>query len=112
MNLKVAPKPEAMVKAQTAPKMTLGQAVLVELMSRYLEAVMDPFITLLEIHKLMYFMQEAGKGFALNYEKATYGPYATNLRHVLSLCPKDILSAGTAMPKMIPKKPIELPYRA
>jgi O-acetyl-ADP-ribose deacetylase (regulator of RNase III) len=78
-----APNAEAM--ARTAiPAMTPGRAVLVELMSRYLAAVMDPFVTLLEIHKLMYFMQEAGEELQLKYVKAPYGPYATNLRHVLS----------------------------
>jgi len=45
---------------------------------------MDPFVTLLEIHKLMYFMQEAGERLRLNYVKAPYGPYAENLRHVLT----------------------------
>jgi len=45
---------------------------------------MDPFITLLEIHKLMYFMQEAGENLRLRYQKGLYGPYAENLRHVLS----------------------------
>jgi O-acetyl-ADP-ribose deacetylase (regulator of RNase III) len=64
-----APRPEVMVKEKRAPGMTPGRAVLVELMSRYLAAVMDPFITLLEIHKLMYFMQEAGENLRLNYEK-------------------------------------------
>src|SRR5712692_4328982 len=80
-----APKPEEMVKELRAPKMTPGRAVLIELMSRYLEAVMDPFVTLLEIHKLMYFMQEACENLRLKYEKAPYGPYANNLRHVLSV---------------------------
>ena len=80
-----APAPEAMAKATKNPEMTAGRAVLVELMSRYLTAVMDPFITLLEIHKLLYFMQEAGEGLRLRYEKAPYGPYSTNLRHLLSL---------------------------
>src|ERR1017187_676493 len=80
-----APRPEVMVKEKRAPGMTPGRAVLVELMPRYLAAVMDPFITLLEIHKLMYFMQQAGENLRLNYEKGTYGPYAKNLRHVLSV---------------------------
>ena len=44
---------------------------------------MDPFVTLLEVHKLMYFMQEAGEPLKLRYTKAPYGPYAENLRHVL-----------------------------
>jgi uncharacterized protein YwgA len=45
---------------------------------------MDPTITLLEVHKLMYFMQEAGEPLRLRYAKAPYGPYAENLRHVLN----------------------------
>ena len=43
----------------------------------------DPFVTLLEVHKLMYFMQEAGEPLRLKYQKGPYGPYAENLRHVL-----------------------------
>lgn len=46
---------------------------------------MDPFVTLLEIHKLLYFMQEAGENLKLRYKKGVYGPYAENLRHVLTL---------------------------
>ena len=45
--------------------------------------MLDPFVTLLEVHKLMYFMQEAGEPLKLRYAKAPYGPYAENLRHVL-----------------------------
>ena len=37
------------------------RAVLVGLMNRYLNGLLDPFVTLLEVHKLMYFMQEAGQ---------------------------------------------------
>lgn len=64
-------------------KMTAGRAALVSLIDRYLNGLMDPFISLLEVHKLMYFMQEAGEPLRLQYKKATYGPYAENLRHVL-----------------------------
>jgi len=80
-----APSAEKMVREKRAPNMTVGRASLVGLMHRYLAGVMDPFISLLEIHKLMYFMQEAGEGLKLRYTKGTYGPYAQNLRHVLSL---------------------------
>ncbi len=79
-----APAAENMAKEQKAPRMTPGRAALLGLMKRYLSAVMDPTITLLEIHKLMYFMQEAGEPLRLRYNKGTYGPYAENLRHVLS----------------------------
>jgi O-acetyl-ADP-ribose deacetylase (regulator of RNase III) len=102
-----APKADEMVKELRAPKMTAGRAVLVELMSRYLAAVMDPWITLLEIHKLMYFMQEAGEKLRLNYEKATYGPYAKNLRHVLSVV-EGYLIRGFGDAEDDPEKPIEL----
>lgn len=70
-------------KAAKAPKMTPGRATLVELIDRYLRGLLDPFITLLEVHKLMYFMQESGEKLRLSYQKAPFGPYAENLRHVL-----------------------------
>lgn len=66
------------------PKMTPGRAALVSLMKRYLRGLLDPFVSLLEVHKLMYFMQEAGEPLRLRFAKGPYGPYAENLRHVLS----------------------------
>jgi O-acetyl-ADP-ribose deacetylase (regulator of RNase III) len=102
-----APKPEKMSKEHLAPNMTLGRAVLVELMVRYLVAVLDPFVSLLEIHKLMYFMQEAGQPLKLKYEKALYGPYAKNLRHVLNVIEGHFITGyGDAEDK--PELPIEL----
>lgn len=66
------------------PKMTPGRAALVGLMERYLAGLLDPFVSLLELHKLMYFMQEAGEPLQLRFAKGAYGPYAENLRHVLN----------------------------
>ena len=80
---KGAPVAEKMAKDKRVPRMTVGRAALLGLMRRYLAGVMDPFVSLLEIHKLMYFMQEAGEELKLRYQKAVYGPYAENLRHVL-----------------------------
>ena len=65
------------------PRMTAGRAALIGLMREYLGGLLDPFVTLLEVHKLMYFMQEAGEPLKLRYVKAPYGPYAENLTHVL-----------------------------
>ncbi len=70
--------------SRKAPKMTAGRATLVQLMHRYLNALLDPFVTLLEVQKLMYFMQVAGEPLRLRYVKGLYGPYAENLRHVLN----------------------------
>ena len=74
----------AVAVSLAAPKLTAGRATLVGLIARYLGALMDPSVSLLEVHKLMYFMQEAGEPLRLRYVKAEYGPYAENLRHVLS----------------------------
>jgi hypothetical protein len=63
--------------------MTPGRAALISLAYRYLGGLLDPTLTLLELHKLMYFMQVAGENLRLQFEKAHYGPYATNLSHVL-----------------------------
>ncbi len=70
-------------KSRDVPTMSAGRAALVVLIDRYLRGLMDPFVTLLEVHKLMYFMQAAGEPLRLQYVKAPYGPYAENLRHVL-----------------------------
>lgn len=79
-----APDTEKMVHNRAVPTMTPGRAALVELMNRYLAGLLDPFVTLLEVHKLMYLMQEAGEPLHLKYQKGPYGPYAENLRHVLN----------------------------
>lgn len=75
--------PERVARATRVPEMTAGRAALVGLMRRYLSSLLDPWITLLEVHKLMYFLQEAGEPVRLRYVKAPYGPYAENLAHVL-----------------------------
>ncbi len=105
-----SPQPTAMVIDKKVPNMTVGRAALLGLMRRYLSAVMDPTVTLLEVHKLMYFMQEAGESLRLNYQKAPYGPYAENLRHVLSHIEGHFISGyGDAEDR--PDKPLELmPY--
>jgi len=70
--------------SREVPNMTPGRAALVVLMHRYLGGLMDPFVALIELQKLMYFMQEAGQPLRLSYVKHHYGPYAENLRHVLT----------------------------
>ena len=94
-------------RSTDVPTMTQGKAVLVDLMHRYLNGLLDPFVTLLEVHKLMYFMQVAGEPLRLRFQKAHYGPYAENLRHVL----RDIeghLTSGYADGGDAPGKRLEL----
>lgn len=94
-------------RSRDVPRMTPGRAALVSLMRRYLGALMDPSISLLEVHKLMYFLQETGEPLRLRYVKGLYGPYAENLRHVL----RDIeghLISGYADGGDAPNKQLEL----
>lgn len=79
-----APETKQLAKIHNVPKMTPGRAALIVLIQRYLAGLLDPFVTLLEVHKLMYFLQESGEQLRLDYQKHIYGPYATNLRHVLN----------------------------
>ena len=94
-------------RSTEAPKMTRGRAALLSLMDRYLSGLLDPFVTLLEVHKLMYFMQEAGEPLRLRYEKAPFGPYAENLRHVLKSIEGHLIS-GYAEGGDAPDKQLEL----
>jgi len=102
-----APGPEAMPNRTERPKMTVGQAALIALIDRYLQGLLDPFVSLLEIHKLMYFLQEAGQELRLQYEAKPYGPYAKNLRQVLIRLEKHY-TQGYGDGKDAPTRSIEL----
>ena len=102
-----APSAEAMVRNRAVPNMTEGMAALVSLTKRYLDGLLDPFITLLEIHNLMYFLQESGEPLKLHYIKYHYGPYATNLSHVFNRIEGHMLS-GYADGGDKPDKPIKI----
>ena len=102
-----APTAQEMASSSVVPKMTPGRAALVVLINKYLSGLLDPFVTLLEVHKLMYFMQEAGEGLHLDYVKAPYGPYAQNLRHVLRAVEGHLIS-GYADGGDAPDKQLEL----
>ena len=39
-------------------------------MQRYLGGLLDPSVTLLEVHKLLYFMEYAGEPLRLEYKKS------------------------------------------
>ena len=89
---------------RAVPKMTPECAALVGLMNCYLRGLLDPFVTLLEVHKLMYFMEAAGEPLKLQF---AYGPYAENLRHVLNAIEGHLVS-GYADGGDAPDKELEL----
>ena len=63
------------------PKMTIARALFIKLMHQYNQFAYR--MTLLEIQKLAYFLQEAGEPLKLKYDAGIYGPYAPNLNKVL-----------------------------
>ena len=89
------------------PELSPKRAALVVLMDRYLRALFEPYVTLLEVHKLAYFMQEAGLAMKLRFAKGHYGPYAENLRHVLREM-EGYYTAGYGDGGDKPTKPIEI----
>ena len=101
------PSDDRPIRASEVPQMTPGRAALVSLVDRYLRGLLDPFVTLLEVHKLMYFLQEAGEPLRLRYQKGPFGPYAENLRHVLNAIDGHLVS-GYADGSDDPKKQLEL----
>ncbi len=104
---KGAPVSDSMAHSRDVPAMTAGRAALIELMHRYLSGLLDPSVSLLEVHKLMYFMQEAGESLRLKFKAAHYGPYAENLRHVLNAIEGHYVS-GYADGGDAPNKPLNL----
>ena len=76
-----APKPDEIKVHTKKPNMTRGRALLIRLLKSY--GSIGYRNSLLEVQKLMYFMQEAGEELKLRYKQQQFGPYAENLNHVL-----------------------------
>lgn len=76
------PAAKDMRSGMQRPAMTAGRAALVTMLRSYQEIALSA--SLIEVQKLMYFMQVAGEPLRLRFEKGYYGPYADNLRHVLN----------------------------
>ena len=101
------PQASQMVQNSKTPPITPGRAALIELMQQYLRGLLDPYVTLLEVHKLLYFLQESGEPLRLKYEKYIYGPYANNLRHVLN-CIEGHFISGYADGGDDPRKQLQI----
>lgn len=80
-NAQETPNVDEVVIRTSPPNMTKGRALLLAVMESYTRPGYK--LTLLEIQKLAYFLQEQGEPLKLRFQKYTYGPYADNLHHVL-----------------------------
>ncbi|RAL25701.1 macro domain-containing protein [Thermoflavimicrobium daqui] len=75
------PQPEKMIIRTDKPRLTKARALFIALMNEYKNPGYK--LTLIEIQKLAYFLQEVGEPLNLHFEQRKYGPYAENLNHVL-----------------------------
>ena len=78
-----SPSVSDMPVGTSTPSMTVARALFIKLMQIYSKYAYR--LTLLEIQKLSYFLQESGQHLRLNFVKHIYGPYAHNLNKVLEL---------------------------
>jgi O-acetyl-ADP-ribose deacetylase (regulator of RNase III) len=76
-----APKVDDIKVRTEKPGMSRGRALVILLLESYF--LPGYRVSLLEIQKLAYFLQEAGENLRLKYVRDKYGPYADALHHVL-----------------------------
>lgn len=78
-----APEAKSMPIRTKRPHLTVARALFIKMMDQY--STLAYRMTLLEIQKMAYFLQESGEKLRLNYEEGIYGPYAHNLNKVLEI---------------------------
>jgi O-acetyl-ADP-ribose deacetylase (regulator of RNase III) len=100
-----APDAAQMIHRTERPKMTPSRARVLHVLRAY--TILGNELTLLEIQKLLYFLQMLGEPLKLRFEKYHYGPYADNLRHVLNLFEGHFIQ-GFADGRNAPRTPITL----
>lgn len=76
-----APAFETMKVASSKPNWTAPRAALIGVLEKY--SVPGYRLSMLEIQKLVYFLQAVGEPMKLQFVKSTYGPYAENIHHLL-----------------------------
>jgi len=103
----VTPPAASMPTATERPGMTPGRAALVALLRQYEQVTLGA--SLIEVQKLMYFLQEAGQPLKLGYTKGHYGPYADNLRQVLTLVEGHFLTGfGDGSARVMEAEPVRV----
>lgn len=102
-----APRASAMRTTGEPPAMTPARAALVRILTRYSERALEA--SLVEVQKLLYFLQVAGEPLRLKYVKARYGPYADNLRHaLLNLESRYLIGFGDGNARVADAEPIRV----
>ena len=76
-----SPKADEIKISGKRPNMTVARAALLTLFEQYL--LPGYRLSLLEVQKLAYFLQESGEDLKLKFAKQQYGPYTENVNHLL-----------------------------
>jgi O-acetyl-ADP-ribose deacetylase (regulator of RNase III) len=76
-----APQPEKMPVATRTPSMTRVRATILLLLRRY--GVPGYKLSLLEVQKLAYLLEQRGEPLKLEFVRHRFGPYSERLQHVL-----------------------------
>lgn len=101
------PESASMVNRTKRPRVTPAVAATVGILSRY--AKFDYRLSLIEVHKLVYFLKTAGEPMERTiFEQGSYGPYADSLRHVLNRLEGHFLSGWGDGTQNKPETPIYL----
>jgi O-acetyl-ADP-ribose deacetylase (regulator of RNase III) len=77
-----APPAADMITRTAPPRMTAARAAVVKLLKAYEDSSFHE-ATLIEVQKLVYFLQQSGENLRLEFVNGNYGPYADNLRKTL-----------------------------
>lgn len=76
-----APKPDTMPVRTRKPRMTRARAMITKVLGLYRREGYRQ--TLLEVQKLVYFVEAAGEKLGIKFMKHTFGPYAEELNFAL-----------------------------
>lgn len=76
-----SPKASSMVINTIKPSLTRNRAILIKLLDSY--RICGYEYTMLEVQKLMYFLEYTGEQLKLDFVHGNYGPYAEKLHHML-----------------------------
>lgn len=102
-----APAADNIIDRRQTPTMTPGRAGVIGLMERYFQTGYEYRLSLVEVQKLAYFLQEAGENLRLEYRAHHHGPYADGLRKVLRHM-EGHYTRGVGDGKNSPETPLEL----
>jgi O-acetyl-ADP-ribose deacetylase (regulator of RNase III) len=102
-----SPPATEVIDRRAKPSMSPGRAAVLALMGRYLETDYAYRLSLVEVQKLAYFLQEAGEALRLEYRAHHYGPYADDLRKVLRNM-EGHYTVGVGDGKNAPETPLDL----